>query len=301
VPTLNLWVRRFLTHLRASRNYSPNTLRAYESDLAGFLALWGESEPSVLDRAHVREFAAGLQEKKSLARNSVLRKLSAVRSLVRFLRSEGALSEDPFLNVRLPKKASRLPKFLTEAEMEDLLSRPGSVNPKFRQRDRAILELLYSSGLRRSELSGLNVGDVDFVSGTARVFGKGSKERLVPVGTRALSCLRDYLAARGRPGGGSPVFVNARGIRLSAQGVAWVLRGWIRSCGWLKPVTPHVFRHSFATHLLNRGCDLRSVQEMLGHKSLATTQVYTHLSLDRLKKVYQDAHPRGEGGGAGGA
>ena len=162
----------------------------------------------------------------------------------------------------------------------------------FRIRDSAVLELLYSSGLRRSEVSGLNIGDVDFVGGTVRVFGKGSRERVVPVGDAALGRLRDYLKSRPGAPAGAPLFLNGKGGRLSDQGVAWILKRWIRASGWPKPVTPHVFRHSFATHLLDHGCDLRSVQEMLGHKNLATTQVYTHLSLEQLKRVYGRSHPK---------
>jgi integrase/recombinase XerC len=172
----------------------------------------------------------------------------------------------------MPKKQARLPKFLTEAEMEALLAEtPGSA-PQFKARDRAILELLYSCGLRRSEVAGLNVGDCDLYAGMA-------------------GCLREYLSSRGRVTGGDPLFLNDKGGRLTHDGVAFVLRRWMRGSGLLKTVTPHVFRHSFATHLLNKGCDLRVVQEMLGHKSLATTQVYTHLSLDRLKQVYGESHP----------
>ncbi|MBI5240304.1 MAG: tyrosine-type recombinase/integrase, partial [Elusimicrobia bacterium] len=195
----------------------------------------------------------------------------------------------------LPRKTARLPRFLTESEVSELLDRGGPAQSPFRERDRAILELLYSSGLRRSELAALNVGDVDFVSGFVRVLGKGSRERLVPVGATALSRLREYLRQRGPTSarGESPLFVNARGRRLTDHGVAFLLKGWLKRAGWLKPVTPHSLRHSFATHLLNSGCDLRSVQEMLGHKSLATTQIYTHVSLEKLKEVYSRSHPRG--------
>lgn len=287
-------MQKFLTDLRASRNYSPHTLRAYESDLAHFLAAHPELKTERLDRSHVRGYLARLQQDQGLRRNSLLRRLSALRSFCQFLRRQSALKSDPFLNLPLPRKESRLPKFLSEREMQDLLSRGGDPRSPSRARDRAIVELLYSSGLRRSELSSLNAGDVDFMAGFVRVFGKGSRERLVPAGTSALGALRDYLKTlpRGRPESGSaPLFVNARGERLSGQGVALAVRNWLRGARWLKSVTPHAFRHSFATHLLNRGCDLRSVQEMLGHRSLATTQIYAHISLDHLKKVYQEAHP----------
>jgi len=290
---MKIWARKFLTHLRGTRNYSAHTLRAYEADLSRFLSRHPSLAPEALDRAHIRNYLAELQGGSGLGRNSVLRRISALRSFARYLREQGVLKRDPFLNVPMPKKESRLPKFLTEREMEDLLAQGEGLSSEFRGRDRAILELLYSSGLRRSELSGLNIGDVDFVSGFVRVFGKGSRERLVPAGNKALSCVRDYLRHRGAQDGGQPLFLNGRGARLSDQGVALVVRRWIAVSLWAKPVTPHVFRHSFATHLLNKGCDLRSVQEMLGHKSMATTQVYTHLSLERLKKVYDESHPKG--------
>lgn len=225
------------------------------------------------------------------ARASVLRKASALRQFVKFLRAEGELKRDPFLGVTMPKRSRPLPKFLTEAEMEQILAAPAGAGAAS-ARDRALVELLYSSGLRRAEIAALNVGDVDALSGTIRVLGKGSKERIVPVGEAALSCLRESLRSRGSPGDGEPVFVNGRGARLSSDGVMFVVRRWAKRSALLKNVTPHVFRHSFATHLLNRGCGIREVQEMLGHANLNTTQIYTHVSLSRLREVYDGAHPR---------
>jgi integrase/recombinase XerC len=291
---LRSWVARFLTHLRGSRNCSAHTVRAYGADLEHFLWRLDDPEPGAVDRNAVRAYLADLQDKGSLGRSSVLRKVSALRAFFRYLRSEGAMSDDPFCALPLPRKEARLPKFLTESEVSELLGQDGSSKGPSWARDRAILELLYSSGLRRSELAALNVGDVDFVSGFVRVFGKGSRERLVPVGAAALSCLREYLRQRGPAAsrGESPLFLNARGARLTDAGVAFLLKGWLRRAGWLKSVTPHALRHSFATHLLNSGCDLRSVQEMLGHKSLATTQIYTHVSLEKLKEVYSRSHPK---------
>ncbi|MDE2491014.1 MAG: tyrosine recombinase [Elusimicrobia bacterium] len=287
---MRLEIERFLTRLRASRGASPHTLRAYRADLEAFAAAASGVEPRDLDRTHVRAYLAGLQSG-SLSRATVLRRASALRSFVRFLRAEGLLARDPFLGVPLPKRVRPLPKFLTEAEMEQVLSVPADADSASR-RDRALVELLYSAGLRRAELAALNVGDLDLLSGTARVFGKGSKERIVPVGEAALELLREWLRARGGAGDGEPLFVNERGGRLSADGVAFLVRRWVRRAALMKNVTPHVFRHSFATHLLNRGCDIRHVQEMLGHASLQTTQFYTHVSLQRLREVYKDAHPR---------
>ena len=279
--TLKPWVERFLAHLRVSRNFSAHTLRAYAADLAAFAAANPELEAEALERTHVRAWLASLKG----SRASVLRRASALRSLLRFMRDEGGLVGDPFAGLTLPKRERSLPKFLSESEMTQLLSTQGQ-----KPRDRALLELLYSSGLRRSEVSGLNVGDVDFMAGTVRVFGKGSKERVVPVGNTALGALREYLKTRGGVNlrGDEPLLCNARGARLSGSGIALL----VRRAAAFKKLTPHQFRHSFATHLLNAGADIREVQEMLGHKSLNATQVYTHVSLQRLKDTYSKAHPR---------
>jgi len=290
---MRLQVERFLTRLRAAKNRSPHTLRAYRADLEYFLAQFAGLMPGDVDRSHVRRYLAELQSGDS-ARATVLRKVSALRSFVGFLRSEGNLNRDPFLGVPIPKRTRSLPKFLTESEMDEILNAPNGADPGA-ERDRALIELLYSSGLRRAEVASLNVGDVDFLSGTVRVFGKGSKERIVPVGEKALTCLRVYIRSRGSPGDGEPLFANLRGVRISQDGVMFLVRRWIKRSSLSKKVTPHVFRHSFATHLLNHGCDIRVVQEMLGHASLRTTQIYTHVSLDRLREVYKGAHPRGGG------
>lgn len=287
---MKLQLERFLTRLRAAKNYSPHTLRAYRADLEGFAAKFPSLAPADLDRAHVRRHLAELQSGDA-SRATVLRKASALRSFVKFLRAEGELKRDPFLGVPMPKRTRSLPKFLTEAEMEEVLSAPKGADAAS-ERDRALIELLYSSGLRRAEVGALNVGDVDFLSGTVRVFGKGSKERIVPVGGTALTCLRAYLRSRGSPADGEPLFSSLRGARLSDEGVVFVVRRWVRRSSLLKKVTPHVFRHSFATHLLNRGCNIREVQEMLGHADLNTTQIYTHVSLQKLQEVYKGAHPR---------
>ena len=266
-------------------------MRAYRTDLEGFAAKFPGLEPAALERAHVRRHLAELQSG-SASRATVLRKASALRSFVKFLRAEGELKRDPFLGVPMPKRTRSLPNFLTEAEMEVVLSAPTGADAAS-LRDRALVELLYSSGLRRAEVAAVNVGDVDFLSGTIRVFGKGSKERVVPVGGEALERLRLSIRSRGAPGDGDALFVNLRGGRISPDGVMFVVRRWIKRSPLLKKVTPHVFRHSFATHLLNRGCNIREVQEMLGHADLNTTQIYTHVSLQKLQEVYKGAHPRG--------
>lgn len=288
---MDLQVERFLTHLRASKNYSIHTLRAYSSDLALFRKGFPDLRPADVARIHIRSFMADLQRDGSSSRATVLRRISSLRSFVKFLRAEGALKGDPFLGVPRPKRARSLPKFLTEAEVGSVLDAPTGAAPAD-ARDRALIELLYSSGLRRAETIGLNVGDLDMLTGTVRVFGKGSKERVVPVGNAAQEALRAYLRRRGSPGDGEPLFLGSRGTRLSDAGLAFVVNRWVKRSALLKKVTPHAFRHSFATHLLNGGCDIRVVQEMLGHASLQTTQIYTHVSLERLREVYRGAHPR---------
>ena len=294
--SIGLWIERFLAQLRAGRNASPHTLRAYAADLAAFERFCGGAAAvDALDRGRVRAWLAELQGR-SLARSSVLRKASSLRSFSLYLLDQAALERDPFLNVRLPKREKPLPRFLTEAEMQRLLdSSSPATDASLSLRDRAMIELFYSAGLRRSELRGLNVGDVDFLGGVVRVFGKGARERIVPAGDAALEVLRAYLDSlpQGKAGGAEPLFTNKGGRRLSDAGVAFVVKRWVRAAATLKSVSPHVFRHSFATHLVSRGCDIRTVQEMLGHKSLANTQIYTHLSLEHLRQAYDKAHPRG--------
>ncbi len=288
---LRLQAERFLTHLRATRNYSPHTLRAYGKDLEAFVAKYPGLEPGGIERVHVRAFLADLQKEGGLARASILRRMAALRSFVKFLRSAGLLKGNPVFGVPLPKRGRPLPKFLTENEMAELMAVPASSNAAQRPRDRALIELIYSSGLRRAEVVSLNCGDIDYMSGTVRIFGKGSKERIVPVGDGALKCLRSYLEGR-RKEDAEPVFVGPSGKRLSDAGLVFILSRWVKASALKKRITPHVLRHSFATHLMNRGCDIRMVQEMLGHVSLQTTQIYTHVSLDRMKEVYKDSHPR---------
>lgn len=293
------WVQRFLTALRARRNVSEHTLRAYAGDLQEFSAFWakrGGEPPSALSRTHVRAWLAELGGRE-LGRASVNRKVSSLRSFCRYLREQGQLEGDPFLNVPLPKAERKLPRFLTGAEAKTLVEggAPGTAWTDLR--DRALLELLYSSGLRRMELARMSVPDVDFFSGTVRVYGKGSRERIVPAGDHALKALRAYLAARPRPvdaGPAAPLWTNARGKRLSGDGVALLVRRSAKKAGLLKSLSPHALRHSFATELLGNGCGLRELQEMLGHKNIGTTQVYTHTTLERLRETYSKSHPRAD-------
>lgn len=289
-------IQKYLNFLRSQRNYSPHTIRAYGSDLSRFEAFCRERGvgPGGIDRPLVRGFLASLQTSSAPARSSFLRRVASLRAFVSFLLRSGLLPKDPFLGLPLPRSERRLPRFLTEDEMTGLLDAWPKVRSALKARDRALLELLYASGLRRAEASELNVGDVDFVGGTVRVFGKGGRERVVPAGDAALARLREYLKERSGPGPAEPLFENGRGGRLGPAGIRLIVRKWARDAGILRAVSPHAFRHSFATHLLDRGCDLRAVQEMLGHASLKTTQTYTHVTLERLKKVYDGAHPRGK-------
>jgi tyrosine recombinase XerC len=297
-------VQRFLHTLRARRNFSEHTLRAYATDLAEFEAFWeraGGGGASRLNRSRVRAYLAHLQTRvqqsgrKGLGRATLLRKVAALRSLVRWLIEEGELKQDPFLSVPLPKPEKRLPQFLSESEMQKLLASVANGEAWSDLRDRAVLEVLYSSGLRRSEMARLNVADIDFLGNIVRVFGKGRRERLVPIGDTALKALKTYLNARPAPrdaGRGEPLWLNRHARRLSDAGIALIVRGCVAKAGLHKRISPHAIRHSFATQLLDGGCDLRALQEMLGHKNISTTQVYTHTTLERLRAVYKDAHPR---------
>jgi integrase/recombinase XerC len=235
-------------------------------------------------------------------RSTLLRKYNSLWSFLRFLHRRGDLPEDPTRGLSLPRAERRLPGVLSELEMTRLIETipagDDGASPSSGARDRAILEILYSAGLRVSELVGMNVEDVDPWQGTARVLGKGAKERVAPLGRRALEALRVSLATRGvdllstASSVPRPLFVNHRGGRLSARSVESLVARWARRASVERRVHPHMLRHSFATHLLNRGCDLRSVQELLGHRNLATTQIYTHVSTERLRRVYDEAHPR---------
>jgi site-specific recombinase XerD len=236
----------------------------------------------------VRKYLAVLKEK-NLKSRSIARKLSALRSFFRFLTREGFIKANPVASIVSPKLDKHLPQFLTEDEAGRLIE---SSIPKNNSglRDRAILETFYSTGIRISELVGLNLDDVDFISGIVKVRGKGKKERLVPIGDHAINAIRAYLDKRKKQS--QALFLNPSLSRISDRGVRYIFKKYIRAAGIRQGVSPHTLRHSFATHLLNRGADLRTVQELLGHANLGTTQIYTHLTTERLKNVYDKAHPR---------
>jgi len=293
-------VRRFFRYLSAEKNYSKNTLVNYGIDLRHFAAFLGNRAPEKTDLALLRRYLAELSML-GLSRRTLSRKLAALRSFYRFLVREGTLKKNPAGALRSPKVEKKLPSVLNEEEIKQLLNFGSEDLSDLR--DRAVLETLYSAGCRVSEIVGLDVRDVDFIGGVIRVLGKGSKERLCPVGEPALRALRAYAEGCGRDedlaraaAETGVLFMslskNSRGARLSARSVRRILDRRILQMAVQKKVSPHALRHSFATHLLNHGADLRSVQELLGHSSISTTAIYTHVSSERLKQVYEAAHPR---------
>jgi integrase/recombinase XerC len=295
VTAMQEWIDRFQQFLAVERNLSPHTCAAYRRDLEEFrefLAGHGGAAAADLQRVdHVllRRYLAELHKRNQ--RTSIARKLSALRSFFRYLVREGTLSANPAEVVATPKRNRYLPKTLSVDEATALMER-GHGTTLLALRDRAILELLYSSGLRVSELTGLNVGGLDLREQLVRVLGKGRKERIVPVGRKAHEALTAYLEARGAADDDQPLFINHRGGRLTPRSVQRHLKVRLLKAGVLKDISPHALRHSFATHLLDGGADLRAIQELLGHASLSTTQRYTQVSVDQLMAVYDRAHPR---------
>ena len=280
----------YADYLRTERHASPHTIRAYLSDLRQFLGVAG---PLATVRADaIRHWLRTLDGVAD--RSSIARKLAAVRGLFRFLRETRRTTSDPTLGVSTPKTRRKLPVHLTLDDVDRLLAIPRA-DHVFGLRDRAFLELLYSSGLRVSELVGLDWAHLDAEAGCARVLGKGRKERVVPVGRpalRALARYREAASAAGLPADGGAIFRNARGGRLTARSVARLMERYVLASGTTAKATPHALRHTFATHLLGAGADLRAIQELLGHASLSTTQRYTHVDLRRLMEAYDRAHPR---------
>jgi len=284
-------ITKFINFLKTERNYSPHTLNNYERDLRFLLDFLKDRK---IDRSAARDYLLAL-EKKRYSRRSVARKLSSARSFFRFLRREKLINQNPFENLLTPKLPRKLPNFLYPEELQSLLEAPDLKDPRG-LRDKAILEIIYGTGLRVTEIKRMNLGDVDFDEGEIKVLGKGSKERIVLFGSHARNAVEKYLK-HGRPklvsGKKSPaLFINRRGSRLTTRSVERLIVQYAKKAGLNKKVTPHTLRHSFATHLLAGGADLRMVQELLGHVSLSTTQVYTHITKEHLKEVYDSAHPR---------
>jgi len=322
-------LKAFLEFLALNRNASAHTVRAYESDLMQFIAFVAadadlkkrDLDPLQVGRAALRGFLAHLHAD-GQSRATSARKLAAVRTFIRYLRREGVIEDDPGALVATPKRDIRMPAHLSEREMTALLDAPAG-DTALSRRDRAILELFYASGLRLSELAGLDMDDVNLGGRTLRVLGKGGKERLVPFNTSAARALRDYVSDRarlvarrgqeaqesrdGREGKErrgrrerqsrprDPLFVNYRGTRLTVRSIDRLVRRYVAATSARMGISPHALRHSFATHLLQRGADLRAIQELLGHARLSTTQRYTHLDARHLLDVYRNAHPRAHG------
>jgi integrase/recombinase XerD len=291
----------FLAYLEFERGLSRNTLEAYRSDLLQLGAHLESTGGDALTLQHgdladfVSSLATGIDDRPAVAPATLQRKVACLRSFYRHLRRQELLSDDPTAHLRAPRQTRKLPQVLSRDEVARLLEQPKGTAPTS-LRDRALLEVMYACGLRASEATGLEVGDVDLESGILRARGKGSKERLVPVGSTAGRALTAYLQ-RGRPKLAGDrleprLFLNHRGAGLTRQGLYKIVQRHARSAGLASKMSPHTLRHTFATHLLAGGCDLRSLQEMLGHADIATTQLYTHLSADRLRDVYFDAHPR---------
>lgn len=306
-------LKDFLEHLRLNENASVHTVRAYDSDLSQYLDFLGahldrrvsELTPADLDHLNARAFLGDLHRRGN-SKASAARKLSAIRAFGRYLRREGLLDTDPAALVGTPKREQRIPAHLAVDEMSKLLEMPDTTDPLGR-RDKAILELFYASGLRLSELVGLDLDDVNLSARVVRVLGKGRKERIVPFNRTAADALRAWLADREQFGSqraqapavrlrpratAEPVFLNYKGGRLSTRSVDKLVRRYVAACSTRFGISPHALRHSFATHLLEAGADLRAIQELLGHARLSTTQRYTHVNAAQLLESYRKAHPK---------
>ncbi|WP_136805444.1 tyrosine recombinase XerC [Desulfosediminicola flagellatus] len=297
-------IQLFVRWLEVEKGYSGHTISGYTRDLEEFTVFLGDSaDVTTIDASRVRSFVVSLHGHNSAA--TVGRKLSALRTFFRYLQRRKIVNNDPLAGISGPKVGQSIPVFLTVDETFALLEEPGETDT-FRLRDQAMLELLYSTGMRVSELVSRDIPDLDFNEEVLRVRGKGNKERIVPVGRPALEALTAWLpgrerllvnrAARGKAAGTKALFLNNRGGRLTVRSVERFVRSYGERAGIIQIVTPHALRHSFATHMLEMGADLRSVQELLGHASLSTTQRYTHLTVDHLADVYDKAHPLATGG-----
>ncbi|MDD5428928.1 MAG: tyrosine recombinase XerC [Candidatus Omnitrophica bacterium] len=288
------FVEKFINYLEVEKNFSAHTITNYSVDLKAFETFLGDKEVSSVDHLLLRKFLADMRAK-SYSKRTIARKLASLRSFFKFLYREGHIKTNPITAISTPKLDKKLPVVLDEAQVAKLLRCPPD-DDVFGLRDRAILETIYSAGLRVSELVGLNINNVDLIGEVIKVFGKGSKERMLPIGRPATTALRRYLDKRDelkvKEKDKNAVFLGKNGTRLWGRSVRRILDKHIKTCAVAGHISPHSLRHSFATHMLDRGADLRSVQELLGHANLSTTQIYTHVTMDRLKTVYDKAHPR---------
>ncbi len=281
-------IPKFLTYLDIEKNYSPHTVLNYRIDLEEFFDFLGDVKFNDVDYPALRRYLAQIRQK-NLKPRTIARKLSCLRSFFKYMQREGLVDKNPAVLLVTPKLDKPLPHFMSEEEAVALIESPKS-DKAAERRDRAIFETLYSTGIRVSELVGMNLESVDGIGNVIRVMGKGRKERIVPIGERAVEAIHAYCQTRTVKT--SALFLNKSGTRLSDRSVRNIINKYILRESGQQHVSPHMFRHSFATHLLNHGADLRSVQELLGHVNLSTTQIYTHLTTEKLKNVYDKAHPR---------
>ena len=286
------YLQKFLKYLEIERNASPHTMANYQRDIDSFLQFINESDAARVKPNKVRYWLAQFHNK-NYAKSSRARKLSALRTFFRYLVREEYMESNPAAGIISPKKGRKLPQFLDKKGIMKLLEAPPG-DKLLGLRDRAIMETLYSGGIRVSELVQLDTDDIDFISEALKVKGKGKKERIVPIGGPAVAAIRKYLEGRGPAvkKNNKAVFLNKTGDRLSSRSVQRIIVKYMRITSLPGHITPHALRHSFATHMLDAGADLRAVQELLGHKSISTTQIYTHITPERLKQVYDKAHPR---------
>ena len=281
-----------MRYLEIERNASKHTIINYSIDLNSLKDFAGETPVEKIDYVMLRRYLVILKEK-NLSKVSVARKIASIRSFFKFLCREGIVKTNPATSLSTPKRDKYLPKFLDEADVVKLIESPEGEG-EAALRDRAILETLYSTGIRVSELVGLNINNIDQIGGVVKVYGKGKKERIVPIGERALQAVRQYLRKRryGESDEGKALLLNKSGGRITDRSIRRIINKHIVKTSIKEKISPHTLRHSFATHLLNHGADLRSVQELLGHANLSTTQIYTHVTTERLKSAYEKAHPR---------
>jgi integrase/recombinase XerC len=285
---MDRYVDKFINYLKIEKNASEHTIINYTADLRDFSRFLQDKTFEDVNYLVIRKFLAALRSDE-YDKKSIARKLSALRSFYRFLYREGYIKANPISTVSTPKLDKKLPKFLDLSSVVKLIESP-NIKDLYGMRDRAIMELLYSSGMRVGELVGLNTDDVDFIGGVVKVMGKGKKERICPIGDKASGALRDYLNKRRNKQ--RALFLNKSGGRLRDRSVRRIIDRYITKISLKEKISPHTLRHSFATHLLERGADLRSIQELLGHKNLSTTQIYTHITPEKLKSVYDKTHPR---------
>ncbi len=287
-------IEKFINYLKIEKNYSIHTIKNYEIDLKNLAEFLKNQTKNLqdFDRRLGREYLSGLYAN-NYKPTTISRKISSIKSFLKFLTSENLLEKNNFLYTRLPKKSKNIPIFLSQDEMFDLLNAPEG-DQKFELRDTAILEILYSTGIRVAELISIKIQDIDLFGETIKILGKGRKERIVPIGTNSIKIVKKYIDEiifKYSLTSKDFLFRNFKGEVLNVRSVSRIISKYIRKLALTKKISPHKIRHTFATHLLNQGCDIRSVQEMLGHANLSTTQIYAHLDINRLKKDYNKAHP----------